>query len=267
MPPRLFYAGFALKTGCGIHGLFIIFGKEVFNLRRREYQKVKGFTYLEYCDYLQSKYGIGRADYMTKSYNKNSKVSRTKDGLFAHHKKEDTAIMLSNPKFAEKHPFEWQQKENIIYCDYLEHLLLHVLICKYPNDEAEGTVGLGGIVDYLVPELNDLYSGWIPETSWKKNCFNMVSEDEEVYLLILKQLIDIWGDKPIVNNDDYTIINMFTGEPEPLINMLYSSYNNKSGTWDASKNMRIYNKIKSHSGCIKENWRFTYILLLCHNLP
>ena len=32
-----------------------------------EYEKVKGFTYLEYCDYLQEKYGIGLSDYMTKS--------------------------------------------------------------------------------------------------------------------------------------------------------------------------------------------------------
>lgn len=38
-----------------------------------EYQRVKEYTYLEYCDYLQSKYGIGLADYMTKSYNTNSK--------------------------------------------------------------------------------------------------------------------------------------------------------------------------------------------------
>ena len=32
-----------------------------------EYQKVKQMTYLHYCDYLQDKYGVGRADYMTKT--------------------------------------------------------------------------------------------------------------------------------------------------------------------------------------------------------
>lgn len=53
-----------------------------------EYQKVKDLTYLEYCDYLQRKYGIGLANYMTKSYNINSKCKRTKEGLIAHHKKE-----------------------------------------------------------------------------------------------------------------------------------------------------------------------------------
>lgn len=55
-----------------------------------EYLKVKDYTYSEYCDYLQSKYGIGLADYMTKSFNPNPKCKRTKEGLIAHHKEEDT---------------------------------------------------------------------------------------------------------------------------------------------------------------------------------
>ena len=93
-----------------------------------EYEKVKNLTYLEYCDYLQQKYGIGLSDYMTKSWNKNSKVTRTKDGLLAHHKYEDHAIMLSTKEFAMQNPFEWQLAKNIVYCDYLEHLFLHILI-------------------------------------------------------------------------------------------------------------------------------------------
>jgi len=32
-------------------------------------------------------------------------------------------------------PYECQKKENIVYCDLLEHLLLHVLICYYPHPE------------------------------------------------------------------------------------------------------------------------------------
>ena len=55
-------------------------------MNMEEYQKVKNLNYLEYCDYLKGKYGIGRADYMTKSFNKNQKVSRAKEGLYAHHK-------------------------------------------------------------------------------------------------------------------------------------------------------------------------------------
>ena len=102
-------------------------------MKLEEYNNVKNFTYLEYCDYLQKKYGIGLCDYMTKSWRKNPKVTRTKDGLIAHHKFEDHAIMLSNPEYAMDNPFEWQLAKNIVYCDYLEHLFLHILICENPS--------------------------------------------------------------------------------------------------------------------------------------
>ena len=97
-----------------------------------EYERVKDLTYLQYCDYLQNKYGIGISDFMTKSWNKNPKASRTKDGLIAHHKFEDHAIMLSEKNHAMKNPYEWQLARNIVYCDYLEHLFLHILICEHP---------------------------------------------------------------------------------------------------------------------------------------
>lgn len=195
-----------------------------------EYQKVKDLTYLEYCDYLQRKYGIGLANYMTKSYNINSKCKRTKEGLIAHHKKEDTMIMLSNKEIAKIYPFEWQLKENIVYCDYLEHLLLHVLICKYPaNDEASFIhAGMGGVVDFLVPELNDLYSGWITNQTWRKNCHDKVSADKTVYLAILKQFIEIEK-----------------SNPDFKIDMLYRSYNQQYGLWDDEKNKSLYAEIKS----------------------
>lgn len=194
-----------------------------------EYQQVKGFTYLEYCDYLQAKYGIGRADYMTKSYNPNPKCKRTKDGLVAHHKKEDTMVMLATKEVAQLCPFEWQSKENIVYCDYLEHLLLHVLICKYPANNKPDFVcaGIGGVVNFITPELNDLYSGWTTNQAWRKNCHNRVLEDKDVYLAILKQFIDVEKSNPNFE-----------------INMLCRSYNQQYGLWDDEKNEDLYAKIK-----------------------
>lgn len=155
-----------------------------------EYEKVKDLTYLDYCDYLQQKYGIGLSDYMTKSWNKNPKVTRTKDGLLAHHKYEDHAIMLSTKEYAMQNPFEWQLAKNIVYCDYLEHLLLHILICEYPAEDhnAFEAVGVGGVINFIVPELNDLYSGWETGQAWRKNCHNLVINDKNVYLTLLKSL-------------------------------------------------------------------------------
>lgn len=195
-----------------------------------EYEKVKNYTYLEYCDYLQSKYGIGLSDYMTKSWNKNAKVTRSKDGLIAHHKFEDHAIMLSTKEYAMQNPFEWQLAKNIVYCDYLEHLLLHILICEYPaeNHNKFEAVGIGGVINFIVPELNDLYSGWETNQPWRKNCHNLIINDKNVYLVLLKRFKTSCEDYPLYTDD-----------------CLYKSYNEQFGLWSSSKNERLYNEIKS----------------------
>ena len=78
-----------------------------------EYERVKNYAYLEYCDYLQNKYGLGRAPFMTRSWNKSKGSSRTDEGLIAHHKYEDHAVMLSTKRFAMNNPYEWQMPENL----------------------------------------------------------------------------------------------------------------------------------------------------------
>ncbi len=193
-----------------------------------EFEKVKGMTYESYCDFLQAKYGIGRADYMTKSFNKNQKVSRTSEGLIAHHKAEDKMIMLSTKAVAEMCPYEWQQKENIVYCDYLEHLLLHVLICKYPSQARIpiADVGIGGVINFIVPELNDLYSGWITNQSWRMKCHSKVIEDKAVYLEILKMFI-----------------TYLKGERELDKDALHTSFNEQFGSWSKAKNSKLFAEI------------------------
>ncbi len=154
-----------------------------------EYEKVKDYTYLEYCNYLQKKYGIGFATYFTKSWSKTKKCTRTKEGLIVHHKYEDHAILLADTECAKRNPYEWQLPENIVYCDYLEHLLLHILICEGPSKNKNDfeVVGIGGVINFLVPELNDLYSGWITKQEWRANCHSRVVNDKEVYLILLKR--------------------------------------------------------------------------------
>lgn len=188
-----------------------------------EFNKVKNFTYHEYCDYLQQKYGIGRANYMTPAYNPVAKCKRTSEGLFAHHKYEDTAILLSTKAEAMQHPFEYQLAENIVYCDYLEHLLLHVLIVSHPspNKVSNNIVGYGGVVNFIVPELNDLYSGWVPNQQWKINCWNLVKDDRDVYFEILK---------------------MFSkGKHYYGIRTLLTSFNHQFGLWDIKNNTDLFN--------------------------
>lgn len=197
-------------------------------MKKQEYENVKNLTYLEYCDYLQQKYGIGLCDYMTKNWNKNRKVTRTKDGLYVHHKYEDHAIRLSQPECAKKNPFEWQKKENLVYCDLLEHLFLHLLICKYPAEDKNknDVVGLGGALEYIIPELNDVYSGWTSKQQWQQNCHNAIINDKDVYLELLKLYKDIYDNNPFI------------------INWLYKSYNEQYGLWSNEQNSRLYEEIR-----------------------
>ena len=194
-----------------------------------EYKSVCNLSYIQYCDYLQKKYGIGLSDYMTMGFNKNPKCSRTKDGLIAHHKMENQANNLSNPADAMKYPFEWQKAHNIVYANMLEHLLLHVLIFRdnIKSGKISG-VGLPGIIVYLLPELNDLYSGKKATQQWRANCYSLVVNDKDVYLAILKQFIGLV--KPS--------IHLPLGE-------LLTSYNEEYGTWSSLQNYLIYQEIKN----------------------
>ena len=193
----------------------------------QEYEKVKNFTYLEYCDYLQQKYGMGLCNYMSENWKKNSKVTRTKDGLYVHHKYEDHAIMLGKPEYAKKNPYEWQMKENLVYCDLLEHLLLHQLICEYPadNNNKNEQVGIGGVVNFIVPELNDVYSGWVSKQPWQQNCHNAIIKDKDVYLQVLKRYKDFHDNNPFI------------------VKWLLKSYNKQFGLWSDEKNAELYEEI------------------------
>ncbi len=191
-----------------------------------EFEKVKAMTYLEYCDYLQGKYGIGLSDYMTKSFNKNQKCTRTKEGLVVHHKDEDKMIMLSTKQVAERFPFEWQTKEHLVYCDMLEHLWLHVLICKYPSrDKVPGfDVGIGGASNFIIPELNDVYCGWRSKQKWQQCLHEKIIDDKDVFLAIIEMyIVEVLKPKKV--------------DPKPY---LLTSYNEQFGLWNKEKNEPIF---------------------------
>lgn len=194
-----------------------------------EYNLVKKYNYLQYCEYLKNKYGIPVADYFTKNWNKIRRISRTKDGLFLHHVFEDHAIMLSTPIFAKMNPIEWQKAENLVYCDYLEHLLLHILICENPSDEqnAKQAVGIGGAINFIIPELNDVYSGFVSGMPWKQNCFEKIINDKEVYLLLVKRLKNNCKNYPTYDEKN-----------------IYRSYNQNYHKWDDNNNIELYEQLK-----------------------
>ena len=194
-----------------------------------EYNKVKDLSYSKYCDYLQKKYGIPSKPYFNKNFVKNTGITKTGEGLFLHHIKEDTAIMLYNKDFAKNNPYEFQLPENLVYCDYLEHLLLHIMICESPNPDANAgeLVGVGGAKNLLAPELNDIYGGFIPKMGWKAKCYDRVKGNFDVYKELIKRFkkncaVCMGYDK----------------------NLLYSSFNETYGNWSSKNNAAVIEELR-----------------------
>ena len=154
----------------------------------KEYESIKNLEYRDYCAYLQNKYGLASGAYMTPAGNTRRQISRTQEGLMIHHIYEDQAIRLSDKEFALLAPYEWQLPQNLAYCDFLEHLLLHIMICESVEEfELENPLGVGGIIKYIVPELNDVYSGWVTKQDWKRAQHERILEDIKVYFELLRR--------------------------------------------------------------------------------
>ena len=194
----------------------------------QEYNKVKDFTYRQYCEYLQNKYGKAVCAYMTPAFNKRQKVTRTNEGLYCHHIYEDHAIMLSNKNWAQKNPYEWQLPENLCYCDLLEHLLLHILICEYPSSDKNllEAVGIGGVLNFIVPELNDVYSGYESGLAWQRKCHSIIKENKDVYLELIKRVKKLECYSGYVEED------------------IYRSMGAIYGTWSNRQNKKLYEELK-----------------------
>ena len=138
-------------------------------------------------------------------------------------------LILSRFEIAVNYPYEWQLPENLVYCDYLEHLFLHILICENPSPERDPIqpVGISGIIQFIVPELNDVYSGYQSSQEWRRRCHSLVENDKDVYLELLKRL-----------KQDYKNDSSFQVES------LFTSLNASFKTWSLEKNQVLFEEIK-----------------------
>lgn len=150
------------------------------------YQYYNDLLTLSYCEVLQlliKKYGEVTDDYFKeKSYARflneeiktpgKGKYSRALEGLYCHHIYENQYENIGNLDFirAFKYPFEIQQKSNLVYCDLVEHLILHVLIMK----ETSGKFGTHGFKVFIRPMIVDWYieKRKMPKREWYIAVYN-----------------------------------------------------------------------------------------------
>lgn len=72
-----------------------------------------------------------------------------------HHIDEDKFLYMTNEDSikAQRIPFEYHQKEKLVFCDVIQHAILHVLIAK----ETSLTFGSTGYMVFLRPKIQDWY--------------------------------------------------------------------------------------------------------------
>ena len=165
------------------------------------YESMLKMNYQDIVSALLKKYGSAKHNYFkdTACKIKNPLVTRTNEGLFCHHIDEDKAIMLCNDKFAVNNPFEYQKADRLVYCNFLEHLLLHVKIAENPSPDANENElpGIGGAINFICKELNDIYSGKEFADDWRKNVADKVKDSFDDYITILRYLWNVVEKSPL----------------------------------------------------------------------
>ena len=158
---------------------------------RNEFEELVKKSYLEIVEILVKKYGAARYDYFCSENcsSVNTKVSRMGEGLYCHHIDEDKAIKLSSIGNARTNPFEYQRADRLVYCNVLEHLLLHLKIVlepKHKDANKNETHGIGGVIDFLCPIINDYLNGYRYRNEKNKIPFEIIDNFFEKYILILR---------------------------------------------------------------------------------
>lgn len=150
--------------------------KNEYTAKYNEYSQLLDATYSQAVAYLLNKYGAVTDDYYKeKSYTRflngeiksisKGKYTRASEGLYCHHISEDKFQNLSDLRFISefKYSYNVQKKENLVYCDLIEHLILHAIITK----ESNGQFGVAGLCQMIKPTVIDWYIGeYNPKPAW-----------------------------------------------------------------------------------------------------
>ena len=108
--------------------------------------------------------------------------------------------MLCRDEYASKNPFEYQKANRLVYCNLLEHLILHTKIAEEPQNKdanKDELQGIGGAVAFLCKELNDIYSGKEYDDEWRQKIATQVKDSFDDYILVLKHLWSVVKENPV----------------------------------------------------------------------
>lgn len=151
--------------------------------KKEEYLALLSKTYNEAVEFLLKKYGAARDDFFREqSYERflkgeikkitKGKYSRSVEGLECHHIDENKFLNMTNESFikVQNIAFKYHKKERLVFCDVVEHAILHTLIAKETSLE----FGIPGYQVFLRPKIKDWYvEKIIPKKSkWHIACYH-----------------------------------------------------------------------------------------------
>lgn len=157
-------------------------------MNKKEYLKVKDLSYQEYCNYLKEKYGSVPYKYGNKKNHKK--------GLFIHHIGEYKIPSLSNAQVRKETDPKYQEPEMLCYSDYLEHLLLHIMIGRETNPA--DSLGLNGPCQYIIPALINYYQDGYQNPRWDNEYYTLLDGNKDVFDLLLAEYNDLVKDIDVV---------------------------------------------------------------------
>lgn len=108
-----------------------------------EINKLLNLSYKGLCNYLKQKYGKVKGNYFLDPSCKVRNDAIKKEGLLIHHIYDIKYGNLKKFDRAKRTNFLYQKGENLVYCNMLEHLLLHVRM-SIENNTFENIVEVMG---------------------------------------------------------------------------------------------------------------------------
>lgn len=162
-------------------------------------------TYNDYVNFLKNKYGVVPKDYFYINRKgelaKTGGISRGKDGLYIHHVYECYFLGLSDPIMytlqclkPDDKLKDAQKAENLVYCNLLEHLILHT---KIGLEYHRGSEHVG--INFITGDLNRLYelgdqnlieeTYKAPQQIWKRTAYSNIKDDYSVYVELCKVIM------------------------------------------------------------------------------
>ncbi len=165
------------------------------------YIELLDLSYDELVVYLLEKYGVANEDFYSEiSYQDfvsgkgkglvKGNVSRLKEGLYCHHIDENWIQKLTDLQLIKmgEIPFDCQKTHRLVYCDLVEHALLHTLIIV----ESRAKYGRRSLVSYLLPNISEWYLMEIAPIYGNMSCYErayLSSDDASILIKMIEEYL------------------------------------------------------------------------------